>query len=65
MLRMPILSAKDIYFEIYSLLWTKTEKQKKIYRFYIPDTILFIDDIPVEWIFTSKKDGTIKKKINN
>lgn len=59
---MPILSAKDIYFEIYSLLWTKTEKQKKIYRFYIPDTILFIDDIPVEWIFTSKKDGTIKKK---
>lgn len=61
--QMPILSAKEIYLEIYRLLWTKRDKKnKKVFPFHIPDTILFIDDLPHSWIFTSKKDRTIKKK---
>jgi hypothetical protein len=60
---MPILSAKEIYMEIYRLLWTKTDRRKeKIFPFFVPDTVFFIDDLPHTWIFTSKKDGIIKKK---
>jgi hypothetical protein len=64
--RFPVLNPKVFYIEIYKLLWEKNDKKNKtIFPFYIPDTILFIDDIPHTWIFTSKKNGIVMKKSQN
>ena len=57
-----ILKPDNIYFELYQLLWFRTNKSNKNqFSFRIPDTILFKDNVPYEWIFTSKS-GYIKRK---
>jgi hypothetical protein len=57
-----ILKPNNIYYEIYQLLWLRTNKlTKNKFSFSVPDTVLFNDNVPSLWIFTSKS-GHIKRK---
>ncbi len=57
-----ILKPNNIYYEIYQLLWLRTNKlTKNLFSFCVPDTVLFNDNVPSLWIFTSKS-GHIKRK---
>ena len=49
---------------LYYMLWLKDNILQINNKFYIPDTILFKFDNPIEWFF-STKDGVIKKKSKN
>lgn len=62
--RPVLLKPKNIYFEIYKYLWlnTSSSPSKNNYKFSVSDTVLFLDDLPILWVFTSK-DGTLKRKL--
>ena len=49
---------------LYYMLWLKDSILQINNKFYIPDTILFKFDNPIEWFF-STKNGQIKKKSKN
>ena len=58
-----LLNPENIFFDIYNLLWTNKYKQPS-FSFLIPDTVLFIEDKPVLWLFNSKS-GSIKRKLKD
>lgn len=67
-----IVKVNQIYFDIYYYLYLSTKSNSKNdqskFSFIIPDTVLFLDDRPVAWIFTNKKGKLMKKynsKLNN
>ena len=67
--RPVLLKTKNIYFDIYKYLWLNSSPSSKInYKFRVSDTILFLNDLPILWVFTAK-DGSLKrknpKKLNN
>ena len=55
-----VLYPNKIFFEIFQFLWMKTSEQRH-FSFNIPDTVLFLNDKPICWIFTNK-EGNVKKK---
>jgi hypothetical protein len=60
-----LLKPKNIYFDIYKYLWLNTSPSSKInYKFRVSDTVLFLDDLPILWVFTAK-DGSLKRKHPN
>ena len=54
------LIANSIYYDIYRYIWFITKGKNKI-NAKISDTVLFLGDIPILWVFTAK-DGFIKRK---
>lgn len=58
--RPVLLKPRNIYFDIYKYIWlNKGEKCKLSAK--VADTVLFLDDIPILWVFTAK-NGTVKRK---
>jgi hypothetical protein len=56
-----LLRPKQLYFDLYYILVSNLPK-KEPYGFFLADTILFLENAPILWLFTSKKDMTIKRK---
>jgi hypothetical protein len=61
-----VLKVNQIYFNIFHYLYLSDKQNLKLKKnkplsFKIPDTVLFIDDVPKLWVFTSK-NGYIKRK---
>lgn len=68
-----VIRVNQIYFNIYHYLYLAAKSKsinnvnqqiltkKPTYSFKLPDTILFVDDIPKIWLFTNK-NNEIKKK---
>lgn len=52
-----------VYFDIYYILSSPLLKEHL--NFSLSDTILFSDSSPVIWLFSSKKDNSLKKKKSN
>lgn len=60
-----IVNVNQIYFYLYYYLYLSSRSKKEnVFSFKLPDTILFIDDRPVIWIFTNK-ERKIKKKYSS
>lgn len=55
-----LLKPNNLYFDIYKYIWLGT-REKRIFTPKIADTVLFLDDMPILWIFTGK-DGSVKRK---
>ena len=55
-----VLYPDKIFFEIFQFLWMKTSEQRP-FSFNIPDTVLYLNDKAICWIFTNK-EGFVKKK---
>ncbi len=56
-----LLRPKQLYFDLYYILVSNLPR-KEPYGFFLADTILFLENAPILWLFTSKKDMTIKRK---
>ncbi len=58
-----IFPTGNINEEIYNYLWKCPKEIAENLKLNIPDTVLFSNNVPTEWIFTNK-EGFLKKKVN-
>ena len=58
-----LLRPEYIFFDIYQLIWQK-KRNDPLFSFILPDSILFQENKPIFWVFTSKT-GVIKRKIKD